>query len=372
MTTMTTLTHSPVSDHDIHGSAARDVADAASTADLERLLGEALRFAPAYEEAMSNHLPMALHAAWELGASPQRLQALVEHEAVKLDAAPAAATVLPAAMAEPQGWLAWRGQQAAYPLLLGYFQRALAGAPADEVLRAHLPALLPGLHSFAFHGLIRCAHADESHRAGASTAELAAALATWAAWFELLPPGQAVDAAERLPLPAWGEQLRLQTAGWRCELGMISWRMQAASQTALYAGLAERLAPAPTLAQRRDELISFALDAYLHSRNFTLLHLITGLRALRVLQGLLGDDLDQRSAQALLARAAVSGWMAGRVQWQAAPTLPDPDRLAWPSLHAAALAQHDEHAIKLVHACWQEDGLRPDPRWRQAAALVLG
>jgi hypothetical protein len=43
----------------------------------------------------------------------------------------------------------------------------------------------------------------------------------------------------------------------------------------------------------------------------------------------------------------------------------------WPSLHGAALAQRDEHVIKLVHACWQEDVLAPDPRWREVAALSL-
>lgn len=351
---------------------------------LQALQQEALRYAPAYQGAMSNHLPMALHAAWALGADEACLRALLAEQAGKLEAAPPPAPALPPEAALPQGWLQWRGQRAAYPELLLYFQHALAVAPATQVLTAHLSALLPGLHAFAFHGLIRTAHAWESCLAGSAAegmGELAVALASWAAWFESLPVGcLPADNAARLPLSAWAARLRERSQGWRSELPMISWRMQAASQTGHYTDLAERLARAPSLAQRRDELMSFALDAYLHSRNFTLLHLITGLRALRVLLPLLppgqddDDGDDGAGRQDLLARAALAGWLAGRVQWTERPELPGPLHAAarsWPALRQAALAQPDEHVIKLVHACWQEDGLRPDPRWRQAAALAL-
>ena len=118
--------------------------------------------------------------------------------------------------------------------------------------------------------------------------------------------------------------------------------------------------------------MDLALQTYLHSRNFTVLHLITGLRALRVLSTLLPATLDPRQLQQLLARAACAGWLAGRVQWQASPALPAPQSLRWADLAHAALAQQDEHVIKLVHACWQEDQYRADPRWRQAAALACG
>ena len=151
-----------------------------SLALLHRRLNEAQAFGPAYDGAMSNHLPMALHAAWEMGAEAERLQRLVDGDRLKLEAAtPASAAVEADARraAEPlqtgigaaDEWLIHRGQPADYPWLQAYFSALLAGLTPRAVLAAHLPVLLGAPHAFAFHGLIRVAHAVES----AHTAELA-------------------------------------------------------------------------------------------------------------------------------------------------------------------------------------------------------
>jgi len=345
-----------------------------SLALLHQALDEALAYGPAFDGAMSNHLPMALHAAWDMGADARRLQALVEHERPKLAPAGAAteaqaASARRAALRRVEGaagadeWLLHRGHPESHPWLQAYFATLLALRPAAQVLGAHLESLLRSPHAFAFHGLIRTAHAWESAHAG----ELAAALATWAAWWELLPAGR--PDGESMAPPDWAQALRSRTQGWRSELPMIIYRMRSAAETPLYADLAERLAPVPGLAERREQLLAVAREAYLHSRNFTVLHLITGLRGLRVLLPLLPASVDQQALVAALDRAAVAGWMAGRLQWQDEVPLPAP--AAWPVLHRAALAQDDEHVIKGVHACWQEDVRAPDPRWRQTAQRML-
>ncbi len=345
-----------------------------SLALLHRRLDEAQAFGPAYDGAMSNHLPMALHAAWEMGAEAERLQRLVDGDRLKLEAAtPASAAVeadarraaesLQTGIGAADEWLIHRGQPADYPWLQAYFSALLAGLTPRAVLAAHLPVLLGAPHAFAFHGLIRVAHAVES----AHTAELAAALATWAAWWELLPAGP--RGGEPLAPAAWAEALREQARAWRSELPMIQFRMRIAAGTPIYAALAERLAPAASLAERREQLLAVAREAYLHSRNFTVLHLITGLRALRVLLPALPPHIDPRPLIDALDRAAVAGWLAGRVQWQ--DEAPASAPLPWPALHRAALAQSDEHVIKGVHACWQEDLRAPHPHWRRVAARML-
>ena len=349
-----------------------------SQALLHASLDQAQPFAPAFDGAMSNHLPMALHAAWEMGADAGRLQALVAHERRKLEAAVAPtaadqASALRAAQRQVLGegrgvadeWLVHRGQPAAYPWLQAYFSALLARQSAAQVLATHLELLLKSPHAFAFHGLIRTAHAWEGGHRG----ELAAALATWAAWWELLPTGAAVAPSQTLAPADWAQALRELTQGWRSELPMIIYRMRSAAETPVYAALAERLTPVLRLAQRREQLLAVAREAYLHSRNFTVLHMITGLRALRVLLPLLPEAVDQRPLVAALDRAAVAGWMAGRLQWQDA--VPEPAPQPWPALHRAALAQEDEHVIKGVHACWQEDIRQPHPQWRQVAQRML-
>lgn len=341
---------------------------------LHGALDAAQAFGPAFDGAMSNHLPMALHAAWEMGADAPRLQQLVDHERRKLEPA---ASVPPTALADARRaaerrrageglgneWLKHRGQPGGYGWLQAYFAALLEGQRAADVLAAHLPVLLQSPHAFAFHGLIRTAHAVEAgHRA-----ELASALATWAAWWELLPPG--ARSTEALDPATWALTLRGQARGWRSELPMIIYRMRSAAQAACYADLAERLAPAASLAERRTQLLVVAREAYLHSRNFTVLHLITGLRALRVLLPALPSALDPQPLIAVLDRAAVAGWLAGRVQWQ--DVVPERLPRSWPELHARALAQSDEHVIKGVHACWQEDLRAPHPQWQLVADRML-
>ncbi len=351
---------------------------AGSQALLHSSLDQAQPFGPAFDGAMSNHLPMALHAAWEMGADAARLQDLIVHQRRKLEPAALAtaadqASALRAAQRQVLGegrgvadeWLVHRGQPGAYPWLQAYFSALLARQSAAQVLASHLEVLLKSPHAFAFHGLIRTAHAWEGGHRG----ELAAALATWAAWWELLPAGAAVAPSQALTPADWAQALRELTQGWRSELPMIIYRMRSAAETPVYAGLAERLAPAVSLAQRREQLLAVAREAYLHSRNFTVLHMITGLRALRVLLPLLPAAVDQRPLVAALDRAAVAGWMAGRLQWQDA--VPESAPQPWPALHRAALTQEDEHVIKGVHACWQEDIRQPHPQWRQVAQRML-
>ncbi len=194
-------------------------------------------------------------------------------------------------------------------------QRSLAAEiesdGADAVLNRLVPQLLGMPHAGLFHGMIRTAHAWE----GGHAPELAAALAYWSELWK--PP------AEVAPLDvAWPD----------C----------------------------------RRRLIERALDAYLASRNFYVLHLITGLRAMRVLGDFVPDD---GRIAAWLEQGFEAAWRHGAPR--IVPRPPVGSLPAWPALRAAALAQLDDHAIKLVHACWQEDRLRPDPRWRQAAALAL-
>jgi len=334
---------------------------------LHHLLDLGQGFAPNYQGEMSNHLPMALHAAWELGADARRLQAQFDHDAPRLETVAAGAPPAPRNPKLPWDWTALRGHTAAYGVLRAGFEDALSHDAPQAVLRRVLPELLRGLHAFAFHGLIRTAHAWESGHRG----ELASALATWAAWWEVLPAGREVERRDRLDIAAWARLLRERSAGWSSTQGMIMRRIHEATRTALFDAMAERLVLADDLALQRERMLELAREAYLHSGNFTLLHLITGLRALRVLLPLAGplDAPQEVALQGALARAAVAAWMAGRVQWVA--EAPASTSLSWAELRPLALAQFDDHAIKLVHACWQEDQRRPDPKWRAVAALVL-
>ncbi len=230
-----------------------------------------------------------------------------------------------------------------------------------------MPELLPGVSAVAFHGLIRVAHALQAEH----EAELAAALAYWACrWQRLAPPAESGQ-SQGLSLAAWSARLVAAAPAWRSEAPLIFLRMLEASATPLYAELAGAALPAAASLQTRvAELAGLALDYYLHSRNFTVLHMITGLRALRVVLPWLPETPQfQLKAQAILGQAFVAAYMAGRVQRRALP--PATTGLDWKDLATAATLSDDDHAIKLVHACREEWVAYGDSRYLQAAALAL-
>ncbi|XHS76436.1 questin oxidase family protein [Burkholderiaceae bacterium UC74_6] len=320
-------------------------------AELHRQLDASLAFGPSHGARFSNHLPMALHAAWELGAQPERLAEQVSHEAGKLQPMPAPAH------SGADDWRELLGRREAYADLRALIDADIQARGAEAVLRSHVPVLINSPHAALFHGMIRTAHAYESDHDG----ELGAALAYWASAWGMPPMG--------------GEVEKLDFERWRAclidALGEVNGRsfgesVRAATRGPSYAALADALNEDAHWVLRREALILLALDAYLASRNFVALHLITGLRAMRVLAPFVPDWPD---VQAWMTRAFTAGWLGSGLVLRPHEL---PEAAPWPLLRQKALDQLDEHVLKLVHACWQEDRIRPDARWRKAAALALG
>ena len=113
------------------------------------------------------------------------------------------------------------------------------------------------------------------------------------------------------------------------------------------------------------ELAAFAVAGYAQTRNFTLLHAVTGLRALRVLSHWCGP-LD---ASPVLVHALTAAYLAAQVP--ARSVLPAPRLQTWLEVIAAACASDDDHVIKIVHACWEESHAYGPGRYLEAAALAV-
>jgi Questin oxidase-like len=295
-----------------------------------RLLDANLGLPPEYADQLTNHLPMALHALAELGADDATMQQFFERYARRFAgqvAAPDAAAAV--------NWLALRGQPETFAPLRATFAATLARDGRDAVLRAALPALLPGVAAAAFHGAIRTAHAVEAAHEG----ELANALAYWAWRWQPLAP---VPRGTEMPFDEWCE--RLIAAGLSCAFdgSLISLRMAHAARSAAYRELAASLAPAIDLPQR---LLAFAAQRYADTRNFTVLHMVTGMRALRVL---LPWVLDSDAALREVVPAFTAAYLSAAIRPAVLPPIPPMD---WPAIVRRAIASDDDHVIKLVHAC---------------------
>ncbi|RQO63294.1 hypothetical protein DBR47_01750 [Paucibacter sp. KBW04] len=320
----------------------------ASLQALHRLLAQGLALPPEYRQGLSNHLPMVLQALHGLGASEAQMARFFASYRSHFDAEAEHPIAVDGGQEAEQDWLSLRGRDGAYPVLLAYFQQALRAQGLDAVMREAVPHLLPGISGAAFHGLIRVAHA----LASGYEPELAAGLAYWAWRWQRLEAAPAMPASERLPFDSWALAIQLEARHWRSQPGLISARMLEASRTSIYRGLAGRLLAADSAQERLDQFARLAVQSYVGSANFTVLHMITGLRALRALLPWLPASLD---LQLLLTEHFTAAYLAANLT----PLRSDArerqtENWAWPDLIAQTLESKDDHLIKLVYACQQE------------------
>ena len=318
---------------------------------LHRLLDASLELPPEPTPGITSHLPMALHALQSLGADDTRLESFFDAYRRKLEGGRRHAAAAPL-----DDWPSLLGDDAAFAPLQATFGALLARQGVGETLRRVLPVLLPGVCAAAFHGVIRTAHAVETGHRG----ELAAALAYWGwRWQPLLAP----PADDALPFDGWAARLIAEAPAWTMQAPLISLRMAGASESKPYRALAGRLAPSPALLP---QLAALAVARYAETRNFTVLHMVTGLRALRVLSPWLA--LDETLARGLV-HAFTAAYLAARIP--AAPEPPQAPPRSWDEVIAAAIAQDDDHVIKIVHACRAEAAAYGEGRYLQAARVAV-
>jgi len=332
-----------------------------STALRDRLQ-QAHTLSPEYGRQLSSHLPMALAALDALGTDAERLDRF---------AATYRATH-PLAEQPPPGralrdWPALLGHIDALPDLRASLARLGDEQGRDALLAQTLPRLLESPGAAAFHGLIRVAHALES----GVDAELVEALAYWGSRWQPLPEA-AVATTPRIAEPAaWLDAL---DTGWRdqptdSDAPLIAQRMQTVARGPVWQLMAGRLdlaavAPDALLA----DLARAAALRYAQSRNFTVLHLVTGLRAAAVLHAHqpLPDAAWPRLRDALAAASGVSGL------WRSPPVAAPVDEVDdWATLARRACAQDDDHVVKLVHALVWWNQRHPDALWQRAAVRAL-
>ena len=313
---------------------------------LTELLDAGVGFDAEYGGGLSNHRPMALLALARLGASDARLTTFAQAYSRRLQPAPP-----PARWPAGDAWASRLGQRDAWPAYRDLFLHWLLTEDASAVLQQALPRLMQGCGAAAFHGLIRTAYALQSGLGQ----ELADALAYWACrWLDL---GAADGAGSENDPEAVLRQLQRVDSG----ADFIFQRMHAAAATPHFQATVTRLRVHDgTLPQ----LAALAAKAHAASGNFTALHLVTSAHAMRLLLPYLRDPLP---ALAHYWRAYAAAVCAAGLQADAAPR-PQP----WPALVAAALRSDDDHLIKLVDSCREEEAAHGGaPGWQRAATRAV-
>ena len=335
---------------------------------LRQLLDASADHDAEYGHNLASHLPMALVALNRLGADEARLTTFAERYSQRLHPAPPSA-------AWPAGdpWPGRLGDPAAWPAYRSLFDDWFDHEGATSVLPQVLPRLMLGAGAAAFHGPIRVAYA----LAAGHSHELSDALAYWACrWFSVTPEvASATPARKRVGAASALGALRIAPLPG----SLIADRMALASRSPAFARCVAAGRPAgdteTQVGQSLRTLAELAATLYAASGNFTVLHLVTSAHAMRELLPWL-DEADRPAALGGYWAAYVAGCAASRLDLPvvvpaAAATAAAQSLLGWPEIVAQAVASDDDHLIKIVDVCREEERHHGGTLWHAAASRAV-
>ncbi len=312
---------------------------------VQKWLDEGARFDPEYRQGLSNHLPMALLALHRLGASDSRIDDFATRYVRRLEPAP-----------NPEMWRfgeLWQerlGERDSWSAYRGLFADWITREGSHSVLAQALPTLMEGCGAAAYHCVIRTAYAAHSGH----DSELADSLAYWGC--RHLPLGTA-GVGGTVADPALVVQgLRVGTGSEE----LIFESMRIAAQGHDFDQLIKPLKIGNDTLGRLSRL---AATLYAASGNFTVLHLVTSCHAVRVLLPFIGDPHPSLHAYW---RAFAAGYIASGLEESNETKL-----RPWDSIIASAIVSDDEHVVKLVDSCREEERAYGGDEWRLAATRVF-
>lgn len=331
--------------------------DESSSFVLQELLGDELASDPTIFRGLTNHLPMALVAKQRLGASGDELRRFAATYSQRL---------APLADANEEldhvTWKAAIGNRDAATELRNYFAHFVADNGVEATLRAHLPALVPGVGGAGFHGVIRLAYAIEA----SSPIQIAAGLAYFASVARPLAPlapteGTTNDPAELL---AKLSRSHLWSTPQRARLIDEEMRLVVNRE-----GFSEVVGLLAVDVDSEEKLAACALQILASTDDFTALHGVTGLAALSVVRPWLEDQesVDRYAFQALTAAylsiGAPSVWSRDRLDEFVDSVVGEPIEV-----RAVAGNSDDEHVAKLAYTALEGFERTDDPLYLSVAA----
>lgn len=317
---------------------------------LQELLDAGCQYGAEYKRGLSNHLPMALIALERLGADTERLSKFAEFYATRLEPMPPAEDI----SVSTANWAENLGNHRHNRGYVDFFGAELRRLGRTELLASYLPKLIRGVAGGAFHPLIRLAYALDADL----DSEVVHALAAWAiAYLELGEP----PAATGLPLFDQLERLRSSPLlrDFKPVGPNIFSRLALIGEHSAFSWFGG-VPPGTDLTTVREA----ALAIYAGSGdNFTALHLVTATHALRLV---VQEVPTLTSSVTHFWRAVGAAYVSIKMpKPKGNVPLVDVD---WETIAPVACASNDDHVIKFVYTCREEERAYSDPRYRALAA----
>ncbi|PXX47383.1 questin oxidase family protein [Undibacterium pigrum] len=305
----------------------------------------------------TNHCPMALCALACMGASDGRLQEFFAHwrDTYALPALPPAITI------RYEEFQAYLGKRENFADLQTCFAIRIAERGKSEVIREVFTLVPFAPATTAFHALIRLAYGVQAEHEGEIAAGLAALVATN---FDITIDMRGRQAASSVATGFY--QLSQNMKGKTYPGRMIVEKMRAVVNDEEFLQSLPGMPVVHSIDKLLDELALWAISAYGQTRDFTILHIVTGINATRELLPYLDKNVLTSRLQDLWIALCAAYVSVG------APVLIDAARYesgmrakhgqisTWTELFAEAINSNDDHVIKFTYTCALEISLHPN------------
>jgi len=331
---------------------------------LRHLLDENRQFALG-GRGTTNHCPMALTALAAMGASAERLEDFFDYWYTHYS--------LPAEVSPHEidyaDFASCLGKRPMFASLQTCFQQRITQRGISEIVREVLATIPVAPATSAFHALIRLSYGLQSGH----DAEIAAGLAA------LVVTNFSIDipVTDHLPassIPDGFKQIADCMGGKKFGGRMITEKMAAVINDRQFIQV---LSAMPVTPQLLDELARWAIAAYWQTGDFTILHMVTGVHAIRQLiphlHPLRRQALCSDAWMALCVAYASVGAPEVRSEQECLQSLKQANFKAqsWDYLFRLAVLNNDDHAIKFTYTCSREYGLHAHPLYQAAAMRIL-
>ncbi len=329
--------------------------DLKSNHTLQRLLDANRRF-DLNGRGTTNHCPMALTALASMGAAPDRLERFFTH----WERRHALAGVEQAPLSRDR-WLGAIGCAELFGATRNCFADWVAQDGADAVLQSVIGEVSPAPASGAFHALIRLAYGLLADNAGEIGAGLAA-LVCGRLVIDIPMAGRTPAASVQDGLASLSRWL----PDTKVEGNWIAPRLRAVAQLPSFRAVFQ------AMPQNEDLLAALrraALALYWQTDDFVALHLVTGVHAARVVLSQLPHETAESYMPELWAAFCAAYVVIGAPPMKMASMATVEED--WPALFAMACKSDDDHDIKLVHTCFEENRVSPLDQYHAVAQRRL-
>lgn len=314
------------------------------------LIQKNLKHHPIYGNGFSNHISMSLVALDLMGGSEEQLNNYYANSISELN---------PRKKLARDHEFKFTKEALGQPDLIEdffyHFLNQLDTIPLDELLYTTVPILMEGVAGAAFHPLIRLSYALKANY----TPEIALSLAYWASEFLALKNDLSTITKGLTDIRIKLDDIATTDS----DAVNITERMKIVNNSIQKVNI-----PLQPKNINLDDIRRYCLEEFSKNNNFTMLHTVTVCHAFSTVFKYCKND---ETSLCYLWEAILVAQLSTGIRYTPEPIKEPDTKIPWSTLIKQAARSTDDHVIKLVYTCWDENTKSKNPLYHYVAQRAV-